>query len=118
MRNPLALGLVTLFCLVGPRVTSEPTPTPQVQPAVVNGTKHTIVLPDYNPEMPDAINRKLFLNTCTSCHSARYVAMQRDFPRTTWVAEVNKMHKAFGCPVSEAQVEPIVDYLTAIRGAK
>lgn len=112
-----------LLLLLGPgqRATSQPTSTATpggVQSVRVEGTKHSIVLPNYNPEMPEANNRKLFLNTCTSCHTARYVAMQPDFPRATWTAEVNKMHKAFGCPVSEDQVEPIVDYLMAIRGAK
>jgi hypothetical protein len=73
---------------------------------------------DFNPDMPDGPNRKLFLNTCTSCHSARYVLMQPPFPQATWRAEVNKMHKVYGCPLEEAQVEPLVDYLTAIRGSK
>ena len=116
MRKTLPCLLLTLVCLVDLRATSEPTPA--IQPARVEGTRRSITLPNYNPDMPEGPDRKLFLNTCTSCHSARYVAMQCDFPRTTWVAEVSKMRKAFGCPVSDAQVDPIVNYLTTVRGKK
>ena len=88
------------------------------EPATVQGTLHSIKMPYYNPDVPEGENRKLFLNSCTMCHSARYVLMQYHLPRTQWTAEVNKMHKAFGCPIDEASVEKLVDYLMTIRGAK
>jgi hypothetical protein len=52
------------------------------------------------------------------CHSTRYITMQPAFPRAVWVAEVDKMRKTFGAPVTEEQAKTIVDYLVAIRGTK
>lgn len=103
-----------LFCClwVGAEVESQP----QIQPATVEGSVHTISLPNYTPDMPQGPNLSLFNNQCTVCHSARYVLMQPDFSRKLWTAEVNKMSKAFGCPVKQSDVEPLVDYLMSIRG--
>ena len=86
-----------------------------VQPATVQGTVHRIELPHYEPEMPEGPNRNLFLNSCTMCHSARYVLMQFSLPRAKWIAEVEKMKKAFGCPLDASQQTKLVDYLTALR---
>ena len=108
------LSVVLLLSLTAVSGGSPPDSTP-VQPAAVNGTVHSITLPELTPVMPEAGDRKLFLNTCTSCHSARYVLMQFELSREVWTAEVHKMHKAFGCPVGDAQVAPIVDYLMGVR---
>lgn len=108
------LILLSLIALA-PGLYSQPTP---VQPATVQGSVHSISLPNFNPEMPDAPNRDDFLNSCTVCHSARYVLMQFPLSRTVWTAEVKKMSKNYRCPVPEAQVEKLVDYLMVVRGAK
>jgi hypothetical protein len=56
---------------------------------------------------------------CLGCHSADYITTQpRSFadPRAFWSAEVAKMRKAYGAPVGEADVGPIVDYLASTYG--
>lgn len=107
MRRLILLGL-----LIGSGVDSQP----QIQPATVEGSVHSITLPNYNPDMPQGPNLTLFNNQCSVCHSSRYVLMQPHFSRKQWTAEVNKMSKAFGCPVKKSDVEPLVDYLVSIRG--
>ena len=119
MKNTLRTVFVALFaaCAVGSAL-SEPVAQPSPQPALVNGTVHSVTLPNYNPDMPDGENRKLFSNSCTMCHSARYVLMQFELPRSKWSAEVNKMRTAFGCPLEPASVDKLVDYLMVVRGTK
>jgi mono/diheme cytochrome c family protein len=51
-------------------------------------------------------------NNCVACHSADYVAMQP--PRrgkAFWDAEVTKMIKTYGAPISETDAKTIADYL-------
>ena len=81
-------------------------------------TLHQIKLPNYSPQMPEGTNRKLFFNTCTSCHSARYVMMQPEYSWAVWTAELNKMRNAYGAPLEDSQIEPLLDYLMHVRGAK
>ena len=83
--------------------------------AVSPATVHSIDLPVLSPELPELAGRKQFVNACTSCHSARYILMQPELSATAWTTEVNKMRKAYGCPVEEAQVAPLVDFLTALQ---
>jgi hypothetical protein len=78
----------------------------------------TIELPQVPPNLPDAPGRSAVESGCVVCHSTRYITMQPAFPREVWVAEVDKMRKTFGAPVTEEQAKTIVDYLVAIRGAK
>jgi len=54
---------------------------------------------------------------CAACHSLDYIAMNSPFLNTVqWEAEVAKMIKAFGAPISEADAKAIVDYLEANYG--
>jgi sulfite dehydrogenase (cytochrome) subunit B len=56
---------------------------------------------------------------CLGCHSADYVTTQpRSFadPRAFWGAEVAKMQKAYGAPIADADVQPIVEYLVSTYG--
>lgn len=49
---------------------------------------------------------------CAACHSLDYVQMNSPFLNAAgWEAEVTKMIKAFGAPVSDADAAVIVDYL-------
>jgi mono/diheme cytochrome c family protein len=53
---------------------------------------------------------------CATCHSADYINTQprgAGFGREFWQAEVNKMIKVFGAPISEQDAGKIVDYLTS-----
>ena len=67
-------------------------------------------------ELPNAPGYDVFKTNCTSCHSARYVQMQPEFPEKTWTAIVTKMQKSFGAPVSDSSAKEIVRYLVAIKG--
>ena len=48
---------------------------------------------------------------CNTCHTPRYITMQPPFPATTWEAEVNKMNKAFGAAIPDAETQKIIRYL-------
>jgi len=67
-------------------------------------------------ELPNAPGYDVFKTNCTSCHSARYVQMQPEFPEKTWTAIVTKMQKSFGAPVTDSSAKEIVKYLVAIKG--
>jgi len=86
--------------------------------AWAQSTRHEITLPNNLPVLPEAAGRKVYQNNCVTCHSARYVLMQPKFPREVWVAEVTKMRKLYGAPISDADAETIVNYLVAIRGVE
>jgi sulfite dehydrogenase (cytochrome) subunit B len=56
---------------------------------------------------------------CSSCHSVDYVEMNSPFlKRAAWEAEVRKMIKVMGAPIPEAEVAPLVDYLTRNYGVE
>jgi len=55
---------------------------------------------------------------CAACHSLDYIQMNSPFMNSaTWDAEVTKMIKAFGAPISDADAEAIKAYLKANYGA-
>jgi hypothetical protein len=82
------------------------------------GGPKTIELPQVQPNLPDAPGKSAVEAGCVVCHSTRYITMQPAFGREVWVAEVDKMRKTFGAPITDEQAKPIVDYLVAIRGTK
>jgi len=54
---------------------------------------------------------------CGLCHSLDYIQMNSPFlNQAGWTAEVNKMIKALGAPVSDADAKTIIDYLTKNYG--
>jgi hypothetical protein len=54
---------------------------------------------------------------CTRCHSLDYILGNSPFmTRQVWDAEVTKMIKAFGAPISESDASEIVEYLTRNYG--
>jgi mono/diheme cytochrome c family protein len=56
---------------------------------------------------------------CAACHSLDYIQMNSPFLTSAmWDAEVTKMIKAFGAPISEADARAIGDYLKANYGAE
>ena len=49
---------------------------------------------------------------CSGCHSLDYIVMNSPFLNAAlWDAEVAKMIKAFGAPISETDAKVIADYL-------
>lgn len=62
-------------------------------------------------------NSETALGNCTACHSSDYISTQprgERFGREFWQAEVTKMIKVYGAPISDADVGKIVDYLAAV----
>ncbi len=57
-------------------------------------------------------------NSCNACHSLDYIQMNSPFPNAAlWDAEVTKMIKAFGAPISEADAKVIAEYLKKNYGS-
>jgi mono/diheme cytochrome c family protein len=55
---------------------------------------------------------------CAACHSLDYILMNSPFPNAAlWDAEVTKMIKAFGAPISEADAKDIAEYLKKNYGS-
>jgi hypothetical protein len=55
---------------------------------------------------------------CSGCHSLDYIQMNSPYPSAAlWSAEVTKMIKAFGAPISEADAKEIADYLKKNYGS-
>ncbi|MDB5332958.1 MAG: hypothetical protein JWP03_4109 [Phycisphaerales bacterium] len=95
----------------GAAATSAP-PAPVAQ----TGDVRSIQIPYYPPKLPGGPGQPMALSACVLCHTPRYITMQPPFPRKTWVAEVDKMRKTFGAPLTDEQAGQIVEYLVAIRG--
>ena len=55
---------------------------------------------------------------CSGCHSLDYIQMNSPYPNAAlWDAEVTKMIKAFGAPISEADAKTIAEYLSKNYGS-
>jgi mono/diheme cytochrome c family protein len=68
--------------------------------------------------LKDAPGRDVLLNNCAACHSVDYVQTNSPFPtQKVWDAEVTKMIKVYGAPISEADAKVIVDYLAKNYGS-
>jgi mono/diheme cytochrome c family protein len=81
-----------------------------------NDPVHTIVMPHDEPVFPPGTGREEFISACVVCHSPRYVTMQPQFPRSTWLSEVKKMKDVYGAHISDEQALQITDYLVSING--
>ena len=54
---------------------------------------------------------------CQACHSLAYIPMNSPFLNAAaWDGEVNKMIKAFGAPIDDADAKAIKDYLAKNYG--
>jgi mono/diheme cytochrome c family protein len=76
-------------------------------------------LADEKPiELKAAPGRDKVEGNCGACHSLDYIQMNSPFMNAaTWDAEVTKMIKAFGAPISDADADAIKAYLKANYGA-
>ena len=77
---------------------------------------HTIVLPHDEPVFPPGAGREEFVTACVVCHSPRYITMQPQFPRATWLSEVKKMQDNYGAHITDEQAVKIADYLFSVNG--
>jgi sulfite dehydrogenase (cytochrome) subunit B len=57
------------------------------------------------------------VGNCGGCHSLVYIQMNSPFLNAAgWNAEVTKMIKAFGAPISDSDAKAIADYLAKSYG--
>src|SRR5882724_11218489 len=77
-----------------------------------------IDLPDSDKMFPDGPGSDTINNNCLACHSADMVLNQPALSKQAWAAEVNKMINNYRAPIAPEDVDPIVDYLTALKRAK
>jgi sulfite dehydrogenase (cytochrome) subunit B len=81
-----------------------------------------LVLPARADEKPIELKKAPGLDkveaNCGACHSLDYIRMNSPFPTAAlWDAEVTKMIKAFGAPITDADATAIKDYLKANYGS-
>jgi sulfite dehydrogenase (cytochrome) subunit B len=82
------------------------------------GQQKSITLPDDNSmaQLKAGRNVEVTRNKCISCHSTDYIVRQPGSDAKKWEAEVMKMIKVFGAPISEADAKAIIDYLATSYG--
>jgi sulfite dehydrogenase (cytochrome) subunit B len=69
-------------------------------------------------ELKNAPGLETVEGNCGACHSLDYIQMNSPFPNAAlWDAEVTKMIKAYGAPISEADAAAIKDYLVKNYGS-
>ena len=81
----------------------------------------TIALPSAVEEKPVELKKAPGLDkvegNCSGCHSLDYIMMNSPFPNAAlWDAEVTKMIKAFGAPITDADAAAIKEYLNKNYG--
>jgi hypothetical protein len=77
-----------------------------------------IDLPDSDRMFPEGPGSDAINNNCLACHSAGMVLNQPSLSQQAWTAEVNKMINNYKAPIAPEDVGMIVEYLTALKGAK
>jgi hypothetical protein len=77
-----------------------------------------IALPHAEPDLPPGPHREAFHVACTVCHSTQLVLNQPPFPAKKWEEVVVKMVRTYGAPVGPAQQAEVLEYLSAVRGAR
>jgi mono/diheme cytochrome c family protein len=77
-----------------------------------------IDLPDSDKMFPGGPSSDAINNNCIACHSAGMVLNQPALSKQAWAAEVNKMINNYKAPIAPEDVGAIVEYLTALKGAK
>jgi len=76
----------------------------------------TITLPPPNNAFKPGPNAALAQAKCVICHSADYVYTQPPLTKKQWTAEVTKMQKTYGAPLSDDDIAPLVEYLMSQNG--
>ena len=94
---------------------ADPQPT-TVTAAGVTLTSVSVIFPvaaRYFPAGPGAMQTNA---NCLICHSAGMVLNQPNLTKAAWQAVVKQMITQFQAPIAATDVQPIVDYLTSIKG--
>jgi hypothetical protein len=110
LRNKLAATIFSLSVTSVPVVAQVAAP-PELKPVKID-------LPDSDRMFPDGPGADAINSNCLACHSADMVLNQPPLSKLAWSAEVHKMINNYRAPVAPEDVDPIVNYLTALKGAK
>jgi hypothetical protein len=97
-------------------VASMPLVAGAITPSELKSVK--IDLPDSDTMFPPGPGSDTINNNCLACHSADMVLNQPSLSKQAWAGEVNKMINNYKAPIAPEDVGPIVEYLTALKGAK
>ena len=77
----------------------------------------TVIAAEQRIALKEAPGRDKIEANCGSCHSLDYITTNSPFlTRQVWDAEVTKMIKAFGAPISDVDAKEIAEYLTKNYG--
>jgi hypothetical protein len=107
-------NLLSAVVLLG--VASMPLTVRAATPFELKSVK--IDLPDSDRMFPAGPDSDAINNNCLACHSADMVLNQPSLSKQAWAAEVNKMINNYKAPIAPEDVGAIVEYLTALKGAK
>ena len=67
--------------------------------------------------LKDSPGKNYIVAHCSMCHSLDYITMHaKVLDRAGWQKTVGKMTKVMGAPISEAEKQIIIDYLTKNYG--
>jgi hypothetical protein len=106
--------LLPVIVLLG--VASMPLAVRAATPFELKSVK--IDLPDGDRMFPAGPGSDAINNNCLACHSAGMVLNEPSLSKQAWTAEVNKMINNYKAPVAPEDVGTIIEYLTALKGAK
>jgi len=96
----LGLGLAVTVCLTA------------------RAAEKSIKLPDDNvmAQLKPGPYVEVVRGNCSACHSTDYIVRQPASDAKKWEAEVQKMIKVYGAPITEADAKAIVEYLATAYG--
>ena len=68
-----------------------------------------------DPAAPAGAGKALFEAKCSICHPlSRPLGENQD--RAGWTADVTRMQKVNGCPITDEEAKAIIEYLVSVRG--
>ncbi len=77
----------------------------------------TVIAAEQRTVLKEGSGREKVEANCGSCHSLDYITSNSPFmTRQVWDAEVTKMIKAFGAPISDPDAKEISEYLVKNYG--
>jgi len=80
-----------------------------------NGRRQ-ITLPTVQTELAQGEGKDKAATLCNICHSVDYITMQPKGSKAQWSSTVAKMRKVFGAPMSDADADVIIKYLSEQYG--
>ena len=104
---------INIPLLIGVSLAYAATASAGDQGFVREGSNRSITLPSPVISMKEGPGRDLTNKYCNICHSLYYITTQPKFPKAKWQAEVTKMIKTYGAPISEENAKVIADYISA-----